>query len=90
MEGQSGSFMSKAWSCNTLAEGVAACAQIAGINLEPHQLADARKACGVLDLNLGCHQYTCSFLEMHIYIWMSSTRFFVSDHRVNTVHVEKQ
>ncbi|CAL1155198.1 unnamed protein product [Cladocopium goreaui] len=37
-------FPSRAWSCGTLAEGVEACAQIAGINLEPGQLQDAMKA----------------------------------------------
>ena len=29
------SFPSRTWSCGTLAEGVAACAQIAGISLRP-------------------------------------------------------
>ena len=39
-----GTFASRAWSCGTLAEGVEACAQIAGITLEPGQLQDAMKA----------------------------------------------
>lgn len=39
------SFPSRSWSCGTLAEGVAACAEIAGVRLEPNQLEDAMQAC---------------------------------------------
>jgi len=42
--GSMSTFPSRAWSCGTLAEGVEACAQMAGINLEPGQLQDAMKA----------------------------------------------
>ena len=38
------SFPSRSWSCNTLQEGVAVCARIAGVSLEPDQLQDAMKA----------------------------------------------
>ena len=38
------SLPSRAWSCGTLADGIAACANIAGISLDSVDLADPVKA----------------------------------------------
>ena len=38
------SLPSRAWSCSTLQQGVAKCAEMAGVTLNPHDMADAMKA----------------------------------------------
>ena len=59
------SLPSRAWSCNTLEEGVAACARIAGVHLEPDQMKDAMQA-------LPASQASIQFLS-HAYIPMPSS-----------------
>ena len=43
-ESLGGSFQSKAWSCNTLADGAAACAKLAGVSLESEQMGSELEA----------------------------------------------
>ena len=40
------SMPSRAWSCSTLQQGVAKCAEMAGVALQPNDMADALKARG--------------------------------------------
>lgn len=43
-DGSVRSFPSRAWTCGSLADGVAACAEIAGISLGPDEANDPVKA----------------------------------------------